>query len=81
MSRSHPRRASPSAMESSTSTTAQSILVISIAVGAIFGIISAAAGPSGWLWTLFRAIDGVVFAVSLIIWLITRRATPRRAGS
>jgi hypothetical protein len=67
-----PHRASFSAMEPATSTTTQSALMASVAVGAIFGIITAAASPSGWLWTLLWAIDGAVFLFALIVWVIGR---------
>jgi hypothetical protein len=52
----------------------------SIAVGAIFGIVSAATSASGWLWISLWAIDGVVFVTSLVLWLVARRAAAHRVG-
>ena len=44
----------------------------SIAVGSIFGLVSGIAAPSGWLWTILWALDGVVFVLALAVWFVSR---------
>jgi uncharacterized membrane protein len=57
--------------------TAKSILVATIALGAIFGIISATTDTTGWLWTVVRALDGTVFVAALVVFLVTSRNARR----
>lgn len=53
------------------SDIAKTVVLGSIAIGAVFGLISAIAAPSGWLWTFLWALDGVAFVAGLTVWCLT----------
>ncbi len=58
-------------MRPAASDIAKTVVLGSIAIGAIFGLISAIAAPSGWLWTFLWAVDGVAFLAGLTVWGLT----------
>jgi hypothetical protein len=72
-------------MRSAASEPAKSAVLASVGIGAVFGLISATANPTGWLWTALRVIDGVIFVVAVLAWLGTgwrsREGSIRRSDS
>jgi hypothetical protein len=68
-------------MRSVTPEAAKDVIIATVAIAAVFGIVSATTDLSGWLWTLVRAFNAAAFVVALLVWLVTRRAASRDADS
>ena len=58
---------------------AKALVWSTFGLGATLSLIQGLAHPEGWLWTIVRVADGVLFLLALAVWLsLVRRDRERR---